>query len=471
MSIIWVMRSMPSVVMLRTCVSPRLNSAEPCARVSTPTSAESGRISVGVRPSRRIPSSITRLRMTFFWTCFQAATELAHAVGGGVAQLGGRVLLGLRLQRVELGLALGLVGHDRLGEPVLREARNDVVEVVPEEGARFPRLLGHSGGVDERLLEVDLLLDRTLGGLETLGDDLLGRGGRAGREQLPGVVGRLALDHQDVDLAGVVSTPGHDHVERGLLDLLEGRVRDPLSVDQTHADRADRTVEGQAGQAGRDRRGVHRQDVVRVPTVDAQHRDDDLDLVPVPIAEGRAQRAVDEPACEDRRLGRPSLATEEAAGDLPRRVHPLLDVDREREEIDPLAGRGADAGGEHLGLAVRHHDGAVGEAGHLARLEGHGAGPDLTGHGGGHRPFLLAKTACGRSPEHGWRGWVRPIVSGGPPGTKSGSSRLITDRGWFPPPVERSVGRPHHSSRDGAAEALDVVSRQRRRPSRAIRAR
>ena len=48
---------------------------------------------------------------------------------------------------------------------------------------------------------------------------------RAGREQLPGVVGRLALDHQDVDLAGVVSTPGHDHVERGLLDLLEGRVR------------------------------------------------------------------------------------------------------------------------------------------------------------------------------------------------------------------------------------------------------
>ena len=73
MSIICVMRSMPSVVMFSTCVSPRLNSAEPCVRFSTPTSAESGRISVGARPSSRMPSLITRARMTFFCTCFHAA--------------------------------------------------------------------------------------------------------------------------------------------------------------------------------------------------------------------------------------------------------------------------------------------------------------------------------------------------------------------------------------------------------------
>ena len=67
--------------MLRTWVSPRANSAEPCARFKTPTSAESGRISVGVRPSRRMPSSITRLRMTFFWTCFHAGPNSAMREG------------------------------------------------------------------------------------------------------------------------------------------------------------------------------------------------------------------------------------------------------------------------------------------------------------------------------------------------------------------------------------------------------
>ena len=36
---------------------------------------------------------------------------------------------------------------------------------------------------------------------------------------------------------------------------------------------------------------------------------------------------------EDRLLGRASLALEEAAGDLSGRVHPLLDVDGEREEV------------------------------------------------------------------------------------------------------------------------------------------
>ena len=72
MSIICDMRSMPSVVTFSTCVSPRLKIAEPCARFSTPTSAESGRMSVAERPSSRMPSSITRLRMTFFCSCFHA---------------------------------------------------------------------------------------------------------------------------------------------------------------------------------------------------------------------------------------------------------------------------------------------------------------------------------------------------------------------------------------------------------------
>src|SRR4029079_14140155 len=83
---------------------------------------------------------------------------------------------------------------------------------------------------EELVMGVDHLADRPLCLPETPRDDLLGRLGRAlGRaEQLPGVVGRLALDHQDVDLTSVVAAPGDDDVERRLLDVLERRVDDPL---------------------------------------------------------------------------------------------------------------------------------------------------------------------------------------------------------------------------------------------------
>ena len=77
MSIIWVMRSMPSVATFSTCVSPRLNSADPWARGRTPTSADRGRISVALRPSSRTPCSTTRRRMTFFCRDFQAGPNSA----------------------------------------------------------------------------------------------------------------------------------------------------------------------------------------------------------------------------------------------------------------------------------------------------------------------------------------------------------------------------------------------------------
>ena len=56
------MRTMPRVVMLSTWVSPRSNRPEPCARGRMPTSAESGRMSRGPRPSMRLASLTTRWR-------------------------------------------------------------------------------------------------------------------------------------------------------------------------------------------------------------------------------------------------------------------------------------------------------------------------------------------------------------------------------------------------------------------------
>ena len=65
-SIIWFMRSIPSVVTFRTWVSPRWNRPEPCALGTSPTSAVSGLISSVLRPSSRMPSSTIRRRMAFF---------------------------------------------------------------------------------------------------------------------------------------------------------------------------------------------------------------------------------------------------------------------------------------------------------------------------------------------------------------------------------------------------------------------
>ena len=101
---------------------------------------------------------------------------------------------------------------------------------------------------------------------------------------------------------------------------------------------------------------------------------DDLGLVAEALREARAQRPVGQPADEDRLVGGLALAAEERAGDLARGVRALLDVDGEREEVDALA-HGARGGRrrEHDGVADARDDGAVGELGELAGLEGQGS--------------------------------------------------------------------------------------------------
>ena len=306
--------------------------------------------------------------------------ELLASLGEGLLpQHLRQVRLGLVLEGRHVGLALFPVGHERGQDLVLREGLERLPEIVLVQRVRLEVRRLHADRREELLLELDDLGDDFLRPLEALGDDLLGgRGGAlTGREERPGHVGRLALDHQDVDPALVVLRAGHDDVEGRLVELLERGVHGPLSADQAEADGADRTVERQAGDPDRERRRVHRGDVVRVGHVDRQDRDDDLDLVPVALAERGPQGTVDQPCGEDRRFGRSSFATEEAAGDLAPRVHPLLDVDREREEVDPLAGGGADARGEHHRVAVASDGGAVGELRERAGLEEQILGADL----------------------------------------------------------------------------------------------
>ena len=64
------------------------------------------------------------------------------------------------------------------------------------------------------------------------------------------------------------------------------------------------------------------------------------------------------------------LALDEAARDLARGVHPLLEVDGEREEVEARAGLRPVGGAEHQGVAVANGDGATGQTGHAAGLDG-----------------------------------------------------------------------------------------------------
>ena len=203
MSIICVMRSMPSVVTFSTWVSPRLNSAEPCARFSTPTSADSGRMSVGPRPSRRTPSSITRLAHDLLLQLLPRGAELAARARGVVAEAW------------------------RPGAPWPRPSARRASPHARPCRARWPRPAGPSRTRDSASYRSSpksgrgvhacrvtptasmnscwnsitsaiarLAASRPSATVSSVG------AGRAVGEQVPGVVGRLALDHQDVDLAG-----------------------------------------------------------------------------------------------------------------------------------------------------------------------------------------------------------------------------------------------------------------------------
>ena len=173
------------------------------------------------------------------------------------------------------------------------------------------------------------------------------------------------LDHRQR-----VARPDDDEVEGRLLHLLEGRVDDHLAVDQPDADRPDRAEERQRRDRERGRSAVDREDVVRDDHVGRQHGADHLHLVLEALRPERPDRPVDHARRERRALGRAPLALEEAARDLPRRVHPLLDVDRQREEIRVRPRiRPADRRRENHRVPAPDDDCAVRLLRQLARLE------------------------------------------------------------------------------------------------------
>ncbi len=100
---------------------------------------------------------------------------------------------------------------------------------------------------------------------------------------------------------------------------------------------------------------------MRVDLVGPQHGDDHLGLVAVAVGERRPQGPVDQPGGEDGALRRAAFSAEERTGYLARRVHPLLDVDGEREKIDALRRVTGGVGrGQQDGVTDPADDGTLG---------------------------------------------------------------------------------------------------------------
>ena len=133
----------------------------------------------------------------------------------------------------------------------------------------------------------------------------------------------------------------------------------------------------------------------------------------------------------------PALAPEERAGDLPGGVHPLLDVDRQGEEVEVVLGLLAGRGGrqQHRLVVEVGGDGAGRLAGQQPGLELDGALAELAvvensldgGNGGFHSrrgPFLFAeRSAASRRARRLWPPrWpaVRACRDQGPRGGRAG---------------------------------------------------
>jgi hypothetical protein len=176
---------------------------------------------------------------------------------------------------------------------------------------------------------------------------------------------RAGLDHHDR-----VAGAGDDQVELRSLELAVRRVDDELAVDPADTDRRDRAEERDLADRQGGRRGDGPEHVGVVLLVGREDRDDELDVVLVALGEERPDRPVRQAGGEDRGLRRARLALDEAARDLARGVHPLLEVDGEREEVEAGPRLGSVRGPQDHRVAVADGHGAAGQAGELAGLDG-----------------------------------------------------------------------------------------------------
>ncbi len=197
--------------------------------------------------------------------------------------------------------------------------------------------------VVQTALELDQLADLVVGHAQRLEHHLFGD------------LMRPRLDHHDR-----VPRARDDEVERGLVDLGEGRIEQQLPVEHPDAHARHRAAVRNPADLQRTRGAGDGQRGWILLLVAAQHGRDDLHVVAEVLGEERPHRTVDHPARDRRGLARPPLAARERSRDPSHRVELLLVVAGQREEVDALARRlRCDRGDEQRGVAQAQHHRAV----------------------------------------------------------------------------------------------------------------
>ena len=254
------------------------------------------------------------------------------------------------------GVALGLVGNlDHPGYPVGHQLAHPFVNLigVVEEHRPVPDLLACHR--PQFRLQVCESADVLLRHLKTLRHFLLVRWGLAIRDQVHGEIGCPSLHHHDVHVARPTAPTGDNQVEHALLQFGEGGEGNPVPVLQRQANRADRPFEREIAQGQGRRSAVEGEDVVCVFAVDLQNSHNHMGVVSISVPERGTQRTIDEACTERGALCGPPFPPEEGAGDLAHGVHPLLDIDGQREEVHGLPGSRVGCGGDQ-GLCPGHRN-------------------------------------------------------------------------------------------------------------------
>ena len=241
--------------------------------------------------------------------------------------LGGRLALELVLD-LRGGVQRGAVGGaNGVHQPTVHRGNDDLT-------------LGLADLRGELALQCAQLLDLAMGDVEGVED--LGFG------DLPGA----GLDHQDRVLG-----PGDRKLEFADSDqVLLARVHYEVAVDLADPHGADGGRQGDVGDHQRGGGAIHREDVVGVDVVHRERHRDDLGLIAPALGEQRPDRPVDHARRQRALLARASLALEERAGNLPGGIHPLLDIDGEREKICVAEISGGRGRKDHR-VALADHDG------------------------------------------------------------------------------------------------------------------
>ena len=278
--------------------------------------------------------------------------QLAHD-GGDVGVLLGEVLDDRVLDRHHARVAhVFVVGVERGHEVLLAEGEDLVKHIVIQLAGGVGELrladLGNDA-IDKAEQALDLLMREHDGVVHVVVRDFL----------------CARLDHDDLLHRG-----GNGQLQRALVALRLGGVDDRLAVHHTDEDAADRAVPRNIRDGERDGCADHAGDLMRAVGIDCHDGQRDGHVVAQILREQGADRAVDDARGQNGLFAGTALTAQEAAGDLARRVHSLLKIDGEGQEVDAVAGLFRRGGaGQHDGLAVADEAGAVGKAGELAGLD------------------------------------------------------------------------------------------------------